>query len=78
MAKVKQYIETDVYVEAKKRLHHIYDIFDNVVIMYSGGKDSLAVLHLAHEVLKKSVITNTKDVVIRDEELITDEVINLF
>ena len=76
MAKVKKYIDTDVYVEAKKRMHHIYDIFDNVVIMYSGGKDSLAVLHLAHEVAIERGITKPIDVVFRDEELIPDEVIN--
>jgi hypothetical protein len=39
---VRVYIDTDVLTEAKKRIHHIFDLFDTVVVMFSGGKDSLA------------------------------------
>jgi len=76
MAKLKEFIETNVYDEAKKRIHHIYDIFDTIVVMFSGGKDSLAALHLVKEVADERGITKPINVVFRDEELIPDEVIN--
>ena len=76
MVKVKKYIDANVYDETKKRLHHIYDIFDSIAVMFSGGKDSLVTLHLVKEVAQERGITKPIDVVFRDEELIPDEVIN--
>lgn len=75
MARCKRYIDTDVYTETKKRIHHIYDLFDSVVVCFSGGKDSLATLHIAWEVAQERGKTHI-DVIFRDEELIPDEVIN--
>ncbi len=76
MARGKGFIDTDVLTEAKKRLHHIYDIFDSIAVMFSGGKDSLAVLHLVREVATERGLTKPINVVFRDEELIPDEVVN--
>lgn len=76
MARVKRYIEADVLTEAKARINHILDIFDTVAVMFSGGKDSLAVLHLTHEVMIERGLAKPINVVFRDEELIPDEVID--
>lgn len=79
MARYKKYIDTDVYTEAKKRIHHIYDIFDSVVVQFSGGKDSLTALHIVREVAEERGIDTLKhpiDVVFRDEELIPMDVVN--
>lgn len=76
MSRIKQYIDTDVLTEAKKRIHHLFDIFDTLVVMFSGGKDSLAALHLTKMVADERGDTRPINVVFRDEELIPDEVIN--
>lgn len=75
MAYRKEYIDTDVYTEAKKRIHHIYDVFDSVCITFSGGKDSLTLLHLNEEVKLERGDTKKTVVIFRDEELIPDNVI---
>lgn len=75
MARYKKYIDIDVVTEAKKRIHHTYDLFDNVVVAFSGGKDSLAVLHLVHDVAMERGIEKV-NVVFRDEELIPQVVID--
>ena len=36
--KIRKFIDTNVYDEAIKRINHIYDVFDTVVVMFSGVK----------------------------------------
>jgi len=43
-------MSVDVYTAALERTEHVMDTFDRVVVMFSGGKDSTAVLNVALEV----------------------------
>jgi 3'-phosphoadenosine 5'-phosphosulfate sulfotransferase (PAPS reductase)/FAD synthetase len=70
------YIDSDVLTEAKKRIRHCLTIYDRCAVSYSGGKDSLVVLHLVREVMDEMGWTQPLDVVFRDEELIPQEVID--
>lgn len=74
--KKKKYIDSDVYTEAKKRIRHVINTFDNVLVAFSGGKDSLLALCLVEEVYKEMGITEKVKVFFRDEELIPDDVID--
>lgn len=76
MARWRKYIDANVYDEAKRRMHHVFDLFDSVVVMFSGGKDSLATLHIVHEVMLERGDPGPVDVVFRDEELIPNEVVD--
>ena len=74
--KKKKYIDSDVYTEAKKRIKHVINTFDSLLVAFSGGKDSLCVLSLVEEVYKELGITEKVKVFFRDEELIPDDVID--
>lgn len=74
MSRYKKYIEDDVLTAARERMRHIYDIFDSVKVMFSGGKDSLVCLLLAKEVHEERGLGPVR-VAFRDEELIPDVVV---
>ena len=67
MARQKRYIERNVYEEAKKRIHHIYDTHDHVNVAFSGGKDSGVVLNMVLEVAQERGLS-VVDCHHRDEE----------
>jgi predicted phosphoadenosine phosphosulfate sulfurtransferase len=75
VSKLKHYIDTDVYTEAKKRIKHIITTFDKVFVSFSGGKDSLVALRLTEEVYEELGIGDPVNVIFRDEELIPDDVV---
>lgn len=50
MPRIKRYVDKDVLTAARERIRHVYDIFDSVVVMWSGGKDSSVCMLLAKEV----------------------------
>jgi predicted phosphoadenosine phosphosulfate sulfurtransferase len=77
MARFRKYIDSSVIAESKKRMAHIYDLFDTVVFMFSGGKDSLVCIHLGIEEARKRYGEDAAiNVVFRDEELIHPSVID--
>jgi predicted phosphoadenosine phosphosulfate sulfurtransferase len=49
----KQYLEEDVYSKTLERIRYLYGIMDRVVVSFSGGKDSTAVLNCTLEVARE-------------------------
>lgn len=75
MVRYKHFLDVDVLTAALDRVRHVVDIFDTVAVCFSGGKDSLTVLHLVRQVLEERGRLPVH-VIFRDEELIPQPVID--
>lgn len=71
----KRYLDINVLEAARVRVAEAVDMHDTPVVFFSGGKDSLVVLHLVLDEVKRRG-GKALDVVFYDEELIPDCVIN--
>lgn len=46
-------IDTDVYTLAKYRINRAFDLFDKIVVSFSGGKDSTVILNMALDIARE-------------------------
>lgn len=74
MPRAKHFLDIDVVEAARQRIAHLYDAFDDTVVMYSGGKDSLVTLLLVKEYHDAHNLGPVK-VAFRHEEVINPSVL---
>jgi len=66
-------LDINVYEAAKRRIRWCFENFDEVVVNYSGGKDSMVVALICKEVMDELGITKPLTVVFFDEEFVYPE-----
>lgn len=74
MTRQRLFLDIDCVDAARQRLRHVYDTFDTVCVLFSGGKDSTAALYLAKEVHEERHLGPVK-VIFRDEEMLSPTVV---
>ncbi|MBI4234510.1 MAG: phosphoadenosine phosphosulfate reductase family protein [Chloroflexi bacterium] len=70
--RVMKPLAVDVFTAARERIRHVYNIYDQVVVSYSGGKDSTCILELAMQVARE-LGKLPVDVLFFDEEVLLPE-----
>lgn len=71
----KKYHDENVLVAAKARIRYLKSKYDSLVVAFSGGKDSLAVLKLLEVVNEEDGDTRPINVIFRDEEFISFSIV---
>ena len=71
--KEKVYLNTSVYDESKRRIKELLPNYDNILIMFTGGKDCTVVLYLVEECLNEMGLKKPININYFDEELIPKE-----
>lgn len=74
MPRAKWHLDKTVVDAARERVEHIYDMFDHVAVMYSGGKDSEACMLLVKEYHEKNNL-GPVNVIFKHEEVINPSVV---
>lgn len=73
---IKKYLNQDVLTAARERIRHVISSFDDYVVSFSGGKDSLVTLELVDLIHKEMGKRGKVRVAFRDEEVIPEDVID--
>lgn len=76
MSQVKIRLDKDVCTAAFERCENIIRTYDEIWVAFSGGKDSLVILEIMDEVYKNCGIKQPVNVFFRDEEFISDDIID--
>ena len=61
----RKYLSENVYEALQKRLYFLFEEFDNILVSFSGGKDSGLLLNLVMDFQKKHYPERTVGVFIR-------------
>jgi predicted phosphoadenosine phosphosulfate sulfurtransferase len=71
-----RHLEINVVEAAKQRIRWLIEEYDEVVVAFSGGKDSLVVLNLVEQVYRELGRTDKVKAKFMDEELVNDQIMD--